>query len=42
MAAVVHNQVADFELDIMKDGIGISTKELEVEDGMAGTAEEVN
>jgi hypothetical protein len=42
MATVVHNQVADFELDIMKDGMGISTNELEVEDGVGGTAEEVN
>jgi hypothetical protein len=42
MAAVVYNQVADFELAIMKDGMGISTNELEVEDGMGDTTEEVN
>jgi hypothetical protein len=42
MATVVYNQVADFELEIMKVGMGISTNELEVEDAIGGTGEEVN
>lgn len=42
MATVVYNQVADFELEIMNDGMGISTNELEVEDAIGSTAEEVN
>lgn len=42
MATVVYNQVADFELEIMKDGMGISVNEVEVEDAIGGTGEEVN